>query len=52
MCIKHLYDRYFHENTFLFKVVCLIEVRPKFMEGKTTKYILPAYAFLAVHLDK
>ena len=49
-CVLNIYDRYFCENPFLFKIVCLIEVSPKIMQEKTTKFVFSSYAVLAVHV--
>ena len=50
-CVLNIYDRHFCENPFLFKVVCLIEVSPKRMQEKTTKFVFSIYAVLAVHVE-
>ena len=50
MFTKHLWQMYLWIDLFLFKVVCLIEVSPKFMQEQTTKYIFSKYDVLVVHV--
>ena len=50
-CLLTFMTDIFVNRPFLFKVVCLIEVSPKCMQGKTTKFIFSVNAVLAVRFN-